>query len=151
MPDANLTKLIRKTLIAALRASVDTKMFQHIYVRRQSDGVELDTMNGGELSCAFYVSSILAMLGGLDRAHSTVSTTLARLKEFGWHEIPEPRPGAVVTWPAYDGHTHIGFVLDNGDYISNSLSARSPQLHKQQLPDGRKPDAYYWHKILDQE
>lgn len=126
-------------------------MFQHFYVRRKSDGKELDTMEGGELSCAFFVSSMLAIVHLIDSAHSTVETTLARMKEAGWQQIDSPRPGAVVVWPEYDGHEHIGFVLDNDEYISNSLTKRVPHLHKLQLPDGRVPTAYYWHSALDQD
>ena len=50
MPDNNLVKLVRRTLIASLRSSVGTKIFQHMYVRRKNDGKELDTANGGKLS-----------------------------------------------------------------------------------------------------
>lgn len=151
MPDNNLIKLVRRTLLEALRASVDTAIFQHVYVRRKSDGKEFDTMEGGELSCAFYVSGILAICGLIDRSHSIVTTTLERMKEAGWREISEPKPGCVVYWPEYEGHEHIGFKLDGDDYISNSLTKRSPQIHKAHLPDGRVPKAYYWHTALDQD
>jgi len=72
------------------------------------------------------------------------------MKEAGWIEIDQPRPGAVVTWPEYEGHEHIGFVLDNNEYISHALVERSPKIHQQKLADGRTPSAYYWHPTLDQ-
>lgn len=151
MPDNNLIKLVRRNLILSLRASVGTTIFQNFYVRRKSDSKELDTMEGGELSCAFYVSSMLAIYGLIDRAHSVVETTVARMQEAGWRETKVPRPGAVAVWPAYQGHEHIGFVLDVDEYISNSLTKRTPHLHEQRLPDGRMPKAYYWHPVLDQD
>lgn len=151
MPDNNLIKLLRRTLLHMLRASADTGMFQHVYVRRKSDGKELDTMEGGELSCAFYVSGMLAMAGLIDRAHSVVPTVIERMKQANWYEIPTPKPGCVVYWPEYEGHEHMGFKLEGDDYISNSLVKRSPQIHQAQLPDGRRPEAYYWHSALDQD
>lgn len=151
MPDNNLIKLIKKTLISALRESVGTKMFQHVYVRRKDTGKELDTMSDGEYSCAFYVSGVLAMVGLIDHAHSVVQTTVARMKEAGWVEIEQAKPGAVVVWPELDGHEHMGFALDDGTFISNSWSKRTPQIHDAKLPDGREPVAYYWHKVLEQE
>lgn len=138
-------------MIVTLRAAVGTTMFQHFYVRRKSDGKELDTMEGGELSCAYFVSSMLAIANLIDSAHSTVATTVARMQEAGWKQIDAPKPGAVVVWPEYEEHEHIGFVLDKDEYISNNLVKRTPQLHKRQLPDGRMPKAYYWHSALDQD
>lgn len=149
MPDSNLTKLTRKTMLSMLRSAAGTTMFQHIYVRRKSDGEELDTVQGGELSCAFFVSSMLAITNLIDSAHATVQTTVARMQEAGWQQIATPRAGAVAVWPEYDGHEHIGFVLDNDEYISNSLIKRVPHLHKQQLPDGRVPRAYYTRTRVD--
>jgi hypothetical protein len=151
MPASNLIKLVRKNLLLSLRTSAGTTMFRHFYVRRKSDGKELDTMEGGELSCAFYVSGMLAIFGLIDHAHSVVATTINRMQEAGWQETKVPRPGAVAVWPARDGHEHIGFVLDADEYISNNLSKQSPQLHKQKLPDGRMPKTYYWHPALDQD
>lgn len=151
MPDNNLIKLVRKTLIENLRGSVGTAAYQHVYVRRKSDGQELDTMSGGELSCAFFVSGTLAAYGLIDNAHSTVTTVVARMKEAGWYAIDASKPGAVAYWPEYEGHEHIGFVLDNDEFISNSLTKRVPHLHEAKLPDGRTPTAYYWHQALDQD
>ena len=151
MPDNSLIKLMRRNLLLMLRASAGTTIFQHFYVRRKTDGQELDTMAGGELSCAFYVSGMLAIGGLIDRAHSVVETTVQRMLEAGWQQIDAPKPGAVAVWPEYQGHDHIGFVLDGDDYISNSLTKRVPHLHKQQLANGRMPKAYYWHPALDQD
>lgn len=151
MPDNNLIKLVRRTLLSALRASVGTAMFQHVYVRRKTDGKEFDTMDGGDLSCAFYVSGVLAICGLIDRAHSVVPTTIERTKEAGWYKVNAPKPGCVVYWPKYDGHEHIGFMLSADEYISNWSLDRTPQIHKAQLPDGRVPEAYYWHKALNED
>lgn len=151
MPDSNLLKLRRKTMIATARAAVGSTMFQHMYVRDKQTREEHDTMQGGELSCAFFVSSILCMFGLLDdSAHSTIATTLAKMKERGWYEIDEPIAGAVVHWPANDVSDHLGIYVGDNRYVSNSYARRTPIEHGSRLSDDRDPDAYYWHVDLNQ-
>ncbi len=65
--------LLKETFQAALLNSVGTKMFQRVYVK--VGGKKKDVMQKGSLSCAFYVSSLLAMFGLMDRSHATVRTT----------------------------------------------------------------------------
>lgn len=143
-----LTKLVRKNLIATLYASDRSTLWQHLYVTNE-DGEELDAVNGGELSCALFASSILAPFGLIDASHATVATTLNKMEEAGWYKIKGARPGAVVEYPLRNSHPHIGFVLNDGDYISNNTDLRVPTLHKEQMDDGRLPIAYYWHDALN--
>lgn len=131
------------------RGAQGSRMFQTIYVQRQDDGAVLEVTNGGELSCAYFVSAILCLFDLIDRPHATVATTLQKMAEAGWQRIDGPRPGAVIHWPVNQGHEHIGIVLEDGQCISNSMSERTPQIHGPRLGDGREPDAYYWHSNLE--
>lgn len=49
--------LVFESYIAMIRNSISTKMFQNFFIKEGSK--KKDILNGGELSCAIYVSSIL--------------------------------------------------------------------------------------------
>lgn len=143
-----LTKLVKKNLITTLYECEGSALWRHLYVKNES-GEELDVVNAGELSCALFVSSILAPFGLIDVSHATVATTLNKMEEAGWYKIDKPVPGAVVEYPLFEGHPHIGFVLEGGDYISNDTKLHVPTIHKMQMNDGREPIAFYWHDRLN--
>jgi hypothetical protein len=148
MPDPNLTKLFSKNLLYTIRTAVGSDLFRHIYVR-DKDGKEFDALDDGQLACAYAVSGILSLHGLIDRPHATVATTVQKMLESGWYQVEKPLPGDVVRWPAgADGHAHLGFYGESGNYFSNSDAERRPVLHKMTLRDGRVPDAYYTHKLL---
>lgn len=143
-----LTKLTRKNLIKTLYACDGAALWQHLYVE-DGNGDEFDATRGGELSCALFVSSILSAFGLIDMSHATVATTLNEMERAGWYKIKQPRPGAVVEYPIHEGHPHIGFALEDGDFISNNAKLYTPTIHKQQMDDGREPIAFYWHDKLN--
>lgn len=149
MPDKNLARLNQKNLLHAIKSIIGSELFRHLYVQNQTTGQEVDAVDDGQLSCAFTVSSLLTLQGLIDRPHATVATTLAKMQKAGWYKIAEPRPGAVVQWPARDGHEHVGFVLEENICVSNSDRKRTPVEHPLKLYDGREPSAFYWHDELD--
>jgi hypothetical protein len=148
MPDVNLTQLTKKNLLYALEAAIGSELFKHIYVRH-ADGHEFDALDGGDLSCAYFVSGILALMSLIDRPHATVETTLQCLQEAGWQQSEKPVPGSVVLWPKDNTeHAHIGFYVDDATCVSNSSVDRRPAKHGRTLQDGREPSAYYVHATL---
>jgi len=137
-----------KNYLSLINGLPETTMFQHAYATNDQ-GQELDIMQGGEVSCAYVVSSVLTIIGWIDRPHATVKSTLQTLKQTGWHETNELVSGAIVVWPfSQVGHEHIGFYLDNGVYVSNSTADHVPKKHGEALFDGRKPVMYLTHEHL---
>ncbi len=154
MPDANLKYLLHKNYMYIIRAAVGTHMFRHTYVLNKTTGKVIDTAEGGGNACAYVASSIMTLVGLIDHPHSTVITTLEKMKEAGWYEIKEPKPGAVVHWPVQDGHAHLGFYLGNNKYMSNYSEKFMPATHGPARParsSRRMPDAFYWHPRLDED
>lgn len=129
-------------------------MFRSYYV----EGV--DVLKNGDLSCAFYVSSMLLIFGLIDRAHFTVKGTEFAMKNSGWFETKKLKPGCVIFWEpiSQDGnqYMHIGFYIGERQAISNrsSLGAVGEHpLHYSGLDkDGNKREAkihsLYWHNSL---
>lgn len=121
--------LTLETMLTVIKKSVGTKMFQTIYAK--VNGQKKDITAGGDLSCAFYVSSILAFSGFIDRAHSTVTGTVAAMKQDGWVATKKLEPGVVIVWgpnPTH-AHDHIGFYLGNDKAASNIREKKVPGIH----------------------
>lgn len=113
MSKKNNTKVNkRKTYLQATENSVGTEMFKHMYASVDG-GPEQDILKNGELSCAFYVSSVLVMFDLIQEPHTTVESTIKELREAGWQEVPDLEsadPGAVIVWGGLNtamDHTNI--------------------------------------------
>ena len=120
--------------------------YRHYFVAG-SEGI-IDVTDNGDLSCAWFVSSVLEKHGLLSRARTTVTSTLQEIEERAeWEKIEEHNsfPGAVILWPrSASGHYHLGFYLGQsetgqGEYVSNSFMAKAPIIHGETLLDGRQP------------
>lgn len=147
----------RRTLLAVVRGSVGSRAFRHLYLRRSKSSV--DILRGGELSCAYFVSTVLHGLGFLREVHATVDGTIRDLRASGWKKIRRPRVGAVVAWQPITyadraTHGHLGFVLDSRQAVSTSYRRRSPIVHH--LTYGRRGSkthrpviTMWWHSQLD--
>lgn len=150
MPNPDLTRRTKDNLLHAIKASVGSTMFQHIYVADKG-GNEFDATDGGDKSCAYHTSGVLALVGLIDRPHATVQTTLDKMAEAGWSETQKPVAGCVVLWPAGSGLLeHTGFYLDDQTYVSNSSYEKVPAQHGKALKDGRQPVKYFTHPKLEQ-
>lgn len=146
----------RKNFLACIENSVGTRMFRTYY-----DANGKDVMDNGNLSCAYYVSSILHLFGLIDRPHFTVKGTEFSMKNIGWYVITKPKKGCVVIWDPIlqngNVHFHIGFYIGDGQAISNRSSLEAVgehSLHYSGLDkEGLKREAtiskLYWHKDLD--
>src|SRR3989344_2481781 len=143
-----VVRLVPETYIAMIENSVGTKMFQTFYA--QVAGTKTNVVEGGKLSCAFYVTSVLVIFGLIQRIHGTVVPTLQDLKESGWREVKKPRPGSVVVWKEA-GHIapisqrHIGFYLGDDTAVSNNHKLGYPCKHSMNHLD-REVDLILWNK-----
>lgn len=131
--------------LAMINGSIGTHMFQHLYVKNQSNEV-VDVMLAGELSCAYFVSSILKIFDMIDRPHATVATTIKIMEASGvWVQTDMPTEGDVVVWPEnQEGHSHIGFASYDNRCVSNSWRLKQPVEHDMIMDDGRRPTTF-WH------
>ncbi|MGB2787425.1 MAG: hypothetical protein WBB94_03530 [Candidatus Saccharimonadaceae bacterium] len=140
----NLIPDIQKNYLAVINGSVGTRMFRHLYAKNQDDKI-VDVMVGGELSCAYFVSSILKIFDMIDRPHATVVTTIKTMETSGvWAKTDTSAVGDVTVWPEnQDGHAHIGFVISDNRCVSNSWSLKQPVEHDMIMDDGRRPIAFW--------
>jgi hypothetical protein len=134
MPDKNLERQIYKSYIKAIENSIDSKIFNSLYVKNLTTNEIYDVMDDGDLSCAYFVSGLLSLFNLIDKPHATVTTVIKKLKETGWQQVADHREGDVVVWEEIfnnDGtkHEHIGFALDNNDAVSNSTGDRKITKH----------------------
>ncbi|MDQ5958094.1 MAG: hypothetical protein QG665_442 [Patescibacteria group bacterium] len=147
--------LTLETVLTVIETSVGSKMFQSAFFLVGKD--KKDILNKGDLSCAFFVSGVLAMFGLVDKVHATVSGTAKALETAGWQKTKKLVPGVVVVWDKpQDGsfdHQHIGFYLGDEVAISNNSKKGTPAKHhitfgKIGTPKYRPIIVMYKHKNL---
>ena len=143
--------LMKDTYLAVIENSLDSKMFQNFYA--EVDGKKQDIMRAGELSCAFFVSSITTLFDLTKKNHGTVKGVEKDLLESGWQEIENPKIGSVIIWDEmdFDGekHKHIGFYMGNEQAISNSYFKKVPKRHHWTFNDKIKIIGIFWSNKLN--
>lgn len=135
----------KSTYIAMLSNLPGVELFKHLFVV-DDKGEKIDVTEDGKLSCAFVVSSILALFQLIDRPHATVGSTVEATKRAGWVETKTPVEGGLVVWPEAEGHPHIGFYIGDDKCVSNDTKLGVPSLHGLTMRDGRKPEYYLTHQ-----
>lgn len=142
--------------LAMIYGAPGTKMFQHLWFTLGR--TKKDIVASGELSCAYFVSTVLHRFQLIDEPHATVAGTIVDMKKNGWKKIRKVRPGAVVRWaavlyPDRLSHQHIGFAVSSTQAISNSTSKKVPHQHP--ITYGKKGSSSYrpvteiwWHPKL---
>ena len=148
----NVERRVYETYIAVIRNSVGSTMFSNFYA--SVDGVKTDVMNDGQTSCAFYVSSVLTMLGLMKRVHATVDATIKDLEESGWSRVRETHSrlvlsgsgGDILVWEAKEigGRRSRHFYIGNGLAVSNNFDTRTPQVHDDSYNGTREIEAVYF-------
>ncbi len=137
----------RRTLFKLIENSIGTKLFRNNYFF--INGKSKDLLKNGELSCAFYVSSILYLLKLIKSPHTTVQSTLKDLEESGWYKIKNPKKGAVVLWDKdKEDHYHLGFYWNNKKAVSSVSLKKSPNFHPLKY-ENRAILSFYFHKDLE--
>lgn len=134
-------------------------MFKNFYIEK--DGEVRDSLDDGHNSCAVMVSSILLLLNDMfhwiKSPHTTVVSTEKDMKESGWLEVSDLKPGAVLIWEKKEGHSgnmhyHIGFYMGDDEAISNdSRGTGFPGRHHYTYNGTRKVEKIYWHPELDKD
>jgi len=135
------------TYLAVIKNSVGSKLFRNFYAI--VNGRRTDIMRKGELSCAFYVSSVLVLFKFIKTIHGTVDATVKDLKESGWKIIRKPKIGSILVWEKADFgragiHKHIGFYIGNNKAISNNGKLGYPIKHSWNFNGKRRVDAIFW-------
>ncbi|MCF7879070.1 MAG: hypothetical protein K9L95_06375, partial [Candidatus Omnitrophica bacterium] len=144
---------------AMIENSIGSRMFQHLYIKNKDQSQSKDVVQGGELSCAFFVSNILYFFDLIKTPHATVSSTEKDMKNFGWKEIDELKKGAVIVWEKVkyesgEKHSHLGFYMGYNQAISNSFKKKVPHKHhftygEKSEPKHRKIKSILWHPDLN--
>ncbi len=149
--------LLKDTYLAMIRNSVGSNLFRTLYA--EVDGKKEDILRDGDVSCAYFVSSILYHFKLLKEVHATVSGTTRDMEASGWTTTDKPVPGAVVLWEKIkqrdeEMHEHNGFVLNEKTAVSSRFEYRIPiehPLHYAAQAEGnpvRKVAAIYIHPFL---
>jgi len=148
-----LKKLKFESYIKIIKNSVGAKVWRNFYV---SDGKrKFDLYENGNLSCAFFVSSILMWFELIDASHATVDSTVKAMVKKGWKKrrTARPRLGDVIVWEKIkydngDWHKHIGFYMGNSKAISHRDNKRVPIVHDYKYNGKRKIiGVFFWPKI----
>lgn len=121
-----------ETYLQVVKNSVGSNTFRNFYA--QVNEQKQDILRDGELSCAFFVSSILVLFKLIKSGHATVDGTVKDLEASGWQKTNTPKPGDIIVWAKQrdergEEHGHIGFCVGENEVISNSSQARTPMLH----------------------
>lgn len=149
--------LVYDTYLKLIENAVGTNMFRTMYA--SVDDSRQDVMRDGDLSCAFFVSSILKVFDYVEKVHATVNNTVKDLEKSGWQKSSDLKKGAVLVWEEkIDGsgekHKPIGFYIGDNMAISNNSQERIPQKHHytygeiNNLPV-RKIANIFWKKDLE--
>lgn len=138
--------LIFDTYLVVIKNSVGSKLFRNFYTKIK--GKKVDIMRNGELSCAFYVSSVLYLFKYIKGVHGTVDSTIKDLKESGWIEVNKPKIGAVLVWENKisgndEVHRHIGFFIGRDKAISNISKLGAPAEHSWNFNAKRKVERIF--------
>jgi len=150
---------IKKTYLSMIENSIGSRMFQYLYIKNKKKNGSINVVQGGQLSCAFFVSNILYFFDLIKSSHATVSGTEKDMRNSGWEEIDKPKKGAVIIWEKIkyqsDGvHSHMGFYMRGKQAISNSFKKQVPHKHhftygKKSEPKYRKIKCILWHPDLN--
>lgn len=148
--------LLFPTYLAAIKNSLGSKLFKSNFFKINNK--KKDLLRNGELSCGFYVSSILYLFKLIKDIHVTVDGTIKDLEKSGWRKITKPKPGAVIVWEGLtennETHKHIGFYINNNMAVSNSSKNKIIAKHhwtygnKNGKPI-RKVTNIYWNQKLE--
>lgn len=145
-----------KNFLMSIRNSIGSQLFRN-YLNEKDQ----DVLKNGDLSCAYFVSSILLLHQLIDRPHFTVSGTIFSMKKFGWYQIKKLRVGCIIIWEPIKQngkeHKHIGVYVGEQQAISNRSSLGMPGEHAVHYSgldkDGKKKKAHifelYWHPALN--
>ncbi len=151
--------LKRQTFLKMLRNSCGSCLWRNNY--GVINNKKVDLTENGNLSCAFFVSSILKIFNLISEIHLTVNSTEKDLINNGWQEINISKnmpQGTVLIWEKKrdynpikkrkEFHSHIGFYLGQEKAISMSSENGFPIIHHYTYEKKRKIAKAYIHNFL---
>jgi hypothetical protein len=136
--------MIKDSYLALIQNSAGANFWRNLYFK--INGRKQDILQDGELSCAFFASGVLLVLGLIKETHTTINGLLADMEIMGWQEIGKPKLGSVLVWEEKLGHRHLGFFMGGKAAISNRSSLHKPGRHH--LTFGVKKDGSPKRKII---
>lgn len=147
-----ITPLLFGTYLAVIKNSVGSKMFKNFYA--MVDGKKKDIMRDGDLSCGFFVSSVLFLFKLIKSGHGTIHSTIEDLKKSGWKTIPKPKIGSILVWETIvfkngENNKHIGFYVGKDTAISTNSTTGRVYAHHFTFNDKRRIEAVFWNSKLD--
>lgn len=151
-PEERPAMVLYNSYLAMIKNSMGGRLWRNFYYQKKN-GRAADMLQNGNLSCAYFVSSILLHFGLIKEFQVEVGETVAAMKEAGWQPIEKPVPGSVIVWgnryfkKSRTWHKHIGFFLGPGRAVSNSSERRYPIVHHLRYK-GRKVEGFFWHPRL---
>ncbi|XKT75278.1 MAG: hypothetical protein ACJKSS_00600 [Patescibacteria group bacterium UBA2103] len=141
---------LKETYLSMAKSAEGSKMFQTLWAN--VDGETKNILDDGDVSCAFFVSSLLKLFDLVDTPHATVSGLEKDLLRNNWKETTSPTSGTIIVWEKQaqandDPHEHVGIYLEKNKAISNSYKKRVPIIHDIDETK-RKIKAFYTHSFL---
>ncbi len=146
----------KENFLLSVQNSIGSQIFRS-YLDNQGN----DVLKNGDLSCAYYISSILLIHGLIDRVHFRVDGTIEAMEKAGWTKVEHLKKGCIVIWDSVNqngnNHHHIGVYIGDQQAISNRSSQGMPGEHplhysgldKEGLKKRAPVIAYYWHPAFD--
>lgn len=160
MSDPNITTLRKETYLKAIENSIDSRLFNSLFVQYKDSGKTVDALNDGMYSCAFFVSSVLYLLRAIDKPHATVESLMKALeKDADWQKVDvhDISAGDVIFWEKMkfeDGseNAHVGFALNDNEAVSTDYQKKAVARHPIiSNSTGRAIDAVYRYAWLDEK
>ncbi|MBU0647827.1 hypothetical protein KJ855_01460 [Patescibacteria group bacterium] len=125
--------LKQKTYLAMIENSVGSQMFAELWAKDEK-GETKDVTNGGELSCAVFVTGLLKLNDMLSNQSATVEGAVKLMEKEGWKsvELDNIREGDILVWERKKTgytHAHIGFYVGDKKAVSNNWKLRRIVRH----------------------
>ena len=146
-----ITPLIFETYLAIINNSLKSKSFSNFYAK--VNGKKVDVLRNGDLSCAFFLSSVLILFKFISKVHTTIKSTLEDLEKSGWKKISKPKIGSVLVWekikfPNGESNRHIGFYIGNNKAVSTNHKLGYPVKHHWKFNGKRKIENILWNSAI---
>lgn len=153
MSDKNIIVLPKETYQKMVENSKGTKMFNSLFVQVKETGIVQDILQDGMYSCAFFVSTVLAMFRLIDEPYTTVKSLREKVaqdkKKF--YQVSQSECGDIIFWEEItfeDGskNEHAGFALNAEEAMSTSF--REKQVSKHHITFGEDENGDPKRKIV---
>lgn len=141
--------LFKDTYLAVIKNSCGSIMWSNNYALVK--GTKYDLVDNGDLSCAFFVSSILKMFDLISGLHITTKGLEKDLIKSGWHRITVSSympSGSVLIWESKGGYKHSGFYFGQKRAISIWTYHNFPIIHHWTYNNSRKIIRAYYHSRI---